>query len=53
LEIDPEDFLNARRKFYEGAGDLALFFPLMELSCQRVNKIEGLHYLYNTGTGFN
>ena len=33
---------------------MALFFPLMELSCTRVNKIEGeFHYLYNVGTGLN
>ena len=33
---------------------MALFFPLMELSCTRVHKIEGeFHYLYNTGTGLN
>jgi hypothetical protein len=25
----------------------------MELSCQRVNKIEGYHYLYNINTGLN
>lgn len=33
---------------------MALFFPLMELSCGRVSKIDGeFHYLYNIGTGIN
>lgn len=33
---------------------MALFFPLMELACGRVTKIEGeFHYLYNMGTGLN
>jgi hypothetical protein len=31
-----------------------MFVPLMELSCGRVNKIEGEYqYLYNVGTGLN
>jgi hypothetical protein len=32
---------------------MAIFLPLMELACGRVHKIEGYHYLYNTGTGLN
>ena len=33
---------------------MAIMFLLMELSCGRVNKIEGeYHYLYNRGTGIN
>ena len=34
--------------------DQALFFPLMELSCGRVERIPGeIHYLYTAGTGNN
>ena len=40
-------------KFYTSAADMATLFPLMELSCGRVNKIEGYHYLYNINTGLN
>ena len=32
---------------------MAMYFPLMELSCGRVNKIDGFHYLYNINTGLN
>ena len=33
--------------------DLAIYYPIMELACGRVNKIEGFHYLYNFNTGLN
>jgi len=40
--------------FFTYTYDMALFYPLMELSCGRVFKIEDeYHYLYNTGTGLN
>ena len=33
---------------------LALFMPLMELSCGRVHHLEGEYsYIYNKGTGLN
>ena len=32
---------------------MVMFFPLMELSCGRVNKIAGFNYLYNINTGLN
>ena len=32
---------------------MVIYFPLMELSCGRVNKIDGYHYLYNINTGLN
>ena len=32
---------------------MALMFPLLELSCGRVDRIEGYHYLYNINTGLN
>lgn len=32
---------------------MVMYFPLMELSCGRINKIEGFHYLYNINTGLN
>ncbi len=33
---------------------MALFLPLMEIACGRVEKItEEFHYLYNYGTGLN
>ena len=30
-----------------------MYFPLIEISCGRVTKIEGYHYLYNFNTGLN
>lgn len=33
---------------------MALFLPLMELSCGRVHRLDGeIQYLYNYGTGKN
>ena len=53
-QIKPKDLQDKEGVFFTIAYDMALFFPLMELSCGRVNKIEGeYHYLYNTGTGLN
>jgi hypothetical protein len=40
-------------EFYSTASDMALYFPLLELSCGRNYKIEGFHYLYNVNTGLN
>lgn len=41
-------------EFYKVIYDLVIFFPLMELSCGRVDKIDDeFHYLYNMGTGLN
>lgn len=53
-QIDPKDLQDYTGSFYQYTYDQALFFPLMELSCGRVHKIEGeFHYLYNTGTAWN
>lgn len=52
-KIDKKDFQDAQGKFYTSAYDMAMYFPLMELSCQRINKIAGYHYLYNINTGLN
>jgi hypothetical protein len=53
-QINPKDLQDEKGVFFTIAYDMALFFPLMELSCGRVNKIEGeFHYLYNVGTGLN
>lgn len=32
---------------------MVMYFPLMELSCGRISKISGYHYLYNINTGLN
>lgn len=32
---------------------MAIFYPLMEVACGKVLKIQGFHYLYNFNTGFN
>ena len=32
---------------------MAIYYPLMELSCGWVLKISGFHYLYNFNTGLN
>ena len=53
-QINPKDLQDDKGVFFTIAYDMALFFPLMELSCGRVSKIEGeIHYLYNVGTGIN
>jgi glycosyltransferase involved in cell wall biosynthesis len=39
--------------FFSITADFAVFFPVMELACGRVHKIEGYHYLYNVETGNN
>jgi hypothetical protein len=41
LQIDPKDFKDKNGNFYTIAYDMAMFFPLMELSCGRVNWISG------------
>jgi hypothetical protein len=35
------------------AYDFALAYPLMELSCGKVERIDEYQYLYNIGTGLN
>lgn len=32
---------------------MAIYFPVMELSCGKISKIDGFHYLYNINTGLN
>lgn len=53
-QVNPKDLQDEKGEFFRITYDLALFFPLMEMSCGRVWKINGeFHYLYNTGTGLN
>lgn len=52
-KIAAKDFQDDQGKFFTSAYDMAMYFPLMELSCQRVSKIQGYHYLYNINTGLN
>lgn len=51
--IAAKDFQDDQGKFYRSAYDMAMYFPLMELSCGRIKKINGYHYLYNINTGLN
>lgn len=53
FQIDPKDLQDDNGAFLTITYDLALFLPLMELSCRRVYKIDGYHYLYNRDTGLN
>jgi glycosyltransferase involved in cell wall biosynthesis len=53
LKIKEKDFKDDQGKFFTSAYDMVMYFPLMELSCGRVKKIEGFHYLYNINTGLN
>ncbi len=53
LKIATKDFQDTNGKFWTSAYDMVMYFPLMELSCGRVKKIEGYHYLYNINTGLN
>jgi hypothetical protein len=54
-KIDPEvSFIDPTTgKFFTITADFAAFFPVMELACGRVYKMDGYHYLYNVGTGLN
>jgi hypothetical protein len=52
-KLEKENFLDHDGKFFGFASDVAFYLPIMEVSCQRVFKIEGFHYLYNTRTGNN
>ena len=38
-QINPKDLQDEKGQFFTIAYDMALFFPLMELSCGRVDKI--------------
>jgi hypothetical protein len=54
LRLDPADLKDETGQFYKIIYDQAIFFPLMEMSCGRVAKIEGeFHLLYTMGTGLN
>lgn len=54
MKINPDDLKDETGQFYKVMYDQAIFFPLMEMSCGRVAKIEGEHHLlYITGTGLN
>jgi len=53
-QINPKDLKDEKGSFFRYTSDMALFFPLMEMSCGRVFQIEDeYHYIYNTGTGLN
>lgn len=52
-KLDKSNFVDASGKFVGFASDVAIYLPIMEVSCERVYKIEGFHYLYNTQTGNN
>lgn len=41
LRLDPRDLKDEAGQFYKIMYDQAIFFPLMEMSCGRVQKIEG------------
>jgi hypothetical protein len=51
--IEAKDFQDEQGKFFTIAYDMVMYFPLMELSCGRITKIAGYHYLYNINTGLN
>lgn len=53
-QINPTDLKDEKGAYFTMTYDQAIFFPAMELSCGRVEKIPGeIHYLYNIGTGNN
>lgn len=52
-KIEAKDFKDDDGKFFTIAYDMVMYFPLMELSCGRISKIGGYHYLYNINTGLN
>lgn len=53
-QLEPRHLQDGRGEFFRSTYDQALFFPLMELSCGRVYKIENeYHYLYNIWTKEN
>lgn len=52
-KIDVKDFQDKNGNFFKSAYDMAMYFPLMQLSCGHISKISGFHYLYNINTGLN
>lgn len=52
-KVNAKDFQDDQGNFFTIAYDMAIYFPVMELSCGRIAKIEGYHYLYNINTGLN
>ena len=52
-KIDQKSLRRDSGRFFETAADDAIYYPMMEMSCGRVFKIPGIHYLYNYYTGIN
>jgi hypothetical protein len=52
-QVRDADLKDEGGRFYDVAYDFALFFPLMELACGRVRRLDEYQYLYNIGTGLN
>jgi len=51
--IKEEDFLDENKKYYIMAGDLALMFPMAELSGGKIAFIDDILYVYNRATNLN
>lgn len=51
--IKEKDFLDENGKFYIMAGDLALMFPMAEMSGGRIGFIDDILYVYNRETTIN
>ncbi len=50
--INEED-LKKNNLFFPVTYDVAIFMPMLELSCGRNNRIDEAHYLYSYDTGTN
>lgn len=53
MEINPIDFKDNLGNFYTIAADLAIYFPILELSCGKIVRLNETQYLYNIATGLN
>lgn len=48
-----KDLQDDKGEFFKITCDVAIYLPLMELACGRVEHINEFQYLYNTETGLN
>lgn len=46
-KVRQEDLLDSRGKFFEVSGDIALFYPLIEMACERTILVEEPLCVYN------
>lgn len=51
--IEEKDLKSDNGNWFRAANDVAMFFPMMEMSHKRVMYVPELCYMYNSNTGLN